>query len=362
MLHSANLVPGPNMMGSLLYRSTALQPPTESELGQLIRSSQLRNRALGITGMLVYENGQYLQSLEGPPDAMEEIWSSIRRDPRHCSIEVLKQTLTPGRMFSGWDMKLLRRAPGDLKSRENSLHAIERLQDEVPLLTRLALDGDQDALTQVVQDFVARGWPSDLLIQGLLEPAARALGDAWLRDDCMDIDVTIGLGVLRLASRTLRHTGIVRGYPVASDTKVLIAAAPGEPHMFGACLMADALSDAGWSLEFAFPVNDTALASNCARFQPSVIVVALSDAMPRAGALVALEKTIAACRKACRGRDVIISVCGRTFAEGDARADQVGADDVRPSAAGLPESLAELLAGKTVPARKSSGSRGRDMH
>jgi hypothetical protein len=59
---------------------------------------------------------------------------------------------------------------------------------------------------------------------------------------------------------------------------------------------------------------------------------------------------------------VIISGCGRTVAEGDARADQVGADDVRPSAAGLPESLAELLAGKTAPARKSSGGRGRDMH
>lgn len=362
MLQPTNLVPPSDMMGSLLYRSTALQPPTERELGQLIRSSQLRNRALGITGMLVYENGQYLQSLEGPPDAMEQIWSSIRRDPRHCSIEILKQTLTPGRMFSGWDMKLLRRAPGDLKSRENSLQAIERLQDEVPLMTRLALEGEQDALTQIVQDFVARGWPSDLLIQGLLEPAARALGDAWLRDDCMDIDVTIGLGVLRLASRTLRHTGAVPGYPASCDAKVLIAAAPGEPHMLGACLMADALSDAGWALEFTFPDSDTALASNCARFQPSVIVVALSDAMPRAGALAALEKTIAACRKACRGRDVIISVCGRTFAEGEARADQVGADDVRASAAGLPESLVELLAGKSASARNSAGNRGRDMH
>lgn len=362
MLHSANLVPGPNMMGSLLYRSTALQPPTESELGQLIRSSQLRNRALGITGMLVYENGQFLQSLEGPPDAMEEIWSSIRRDPRHCSIEVLKQTLAAGRMFSGWDMKLLRRPPGDLHPGAGSLHAIERLQDQVSHITRLALDGDQDALTQVVQDFVARGWPSDLLIQGLLEPAARALGDAWLRDDCMDIDVTIGLGVLRLASRTLRHTGAVPGYPASSDAKVLIAAAPGEPHMLGACLMADALSDAGWSLEFAFPDSDTALASNCARFQPSVIVVALSDAMPRAGALAALEKTVAACRKACKGRDVIISVCGRTFAEGEARADQVGADDVRASAAGIPEGLVELLAGKSASARNSAGNRGRNMH
>jgi len=362
MLHTTNLVPAPNMMGSLLYRSTALQTPTESELGHLIRTSQLRNRTLGITGMLVYENGQYLQSLEGPPDAMEEIWSSIRRDPRHCSIEVLKQTLTPGRLFSGWDMKLLRRAPSDPKSRENSLQAIERFQDQVPLVTRLALEGDQDALTHVIEDFVARGWPSALLIEGLLEPAARAMGDAWMRDDCMDIDVTIGLGVLRLASRTLRHTGTQRGYPAASDAKVLIAAAPGEPHMLGACLMADALSDAGWPLEFAFPDSDTALATNCARFQPSVIVVALSDAMPRAGALAALEKTVAACRKACRGREVIISVCGRTFAEGEASAGQVGADDARASAAGIPESLVDLLAGKSAPARAPSASRGRDMH
>lgn len=362
MLQATNLVPPPNMVGSLLYRSTALQPPTESELGQLIRMSQRRNRALGITGMLVYENGKYLQSLEGPPDAMEEVWSSIRRDPRHCSIEVLKQTLMPGRIFSGWDMKLLRRAPSKLLAAAGSDHAIEQLQHAVPNVTQLALAGEEAALTRVVQDFVARGWPANLLIRGLLEPAARALGDAWQNDECSDVDVTISLCVLRTASRTLRHSGIARGYPVSSDAKVLIAAAPGEPHMLGACLMADALSDTGWSLEFAFPENDTALATNCAQFQPSVIVVALSDAMPRTGALNALEKTIAACREACRGRDVIISVCGRTFAEGGASPDQVGADDARPSAAGIPESLVELLAGKVVPAQKSSGNTGRFMH
>lgn len=362
MLQSANLVQPPNMMGSLLYRSTALQRPTESELGKLIRASQRRNRALGITGMLVYQNGHYLQSLEGPPDAMEEVWSSIRRDPRHCSIQVLKQTLTPGRMFSGWDMKLLRRAPEDTPERQTNMQAIERLKDQVPHVARLALGGDEAALTEVIEDFVARGWPAGLLIQGLLEPAARALGDAWLSDDCMDIDVTIGLGALRLASRMLRHAEGPRANRGFGNAKVLIAAAPGEPHMLGACLMADAFMDAGWPTEFAFPDSDSALASDCQTFQPAVIVVALSDAMPRTGALTTLEKTVAACRKACRGRDVIISVCGRTFAEGSASAGQVGADHARHSAADMPASIAGLLASKSAAQGKKPGGAGRDMH
>lgn len=361
MLQCANLVPPENMMGSLLYRSIALQPPTDFELGKLIRASQRRNRTLGITGMLVYENGHYLQSLEGPPDAMEEVWTSIQRDPRHCSIEVLKRTLTPARMFTGWDMKLLRRTPDEQMSRQNGLQAIARLQTQVPNIARLALDGDEDALTLIMQDFVARGWPADLLIEGVLEPAARAMGDGWLSDDCTDLDVTIGLGVLRLASRALPRPEVSPGYALPGEAKVLVVAAPGEPHMLGACLMADAFSDAGWSLEFAFPESDSALASECKSFQPAVIVIALSDAMPRTGALAALAQTIAACRTACRGREVIISVCGRSFTEGGASAGQIGADDARSSVVGMPASVAELIAVRSGPLRKQA-SCGRDIH
>ncbi len=362
MLHSTPLVAPDHMMGSLLYRSTALKPPSRRDLGTLIRSSQSRNRALGITGMLLYEKGQYLQSLEGPTDSIDEVWSSIRRDPRHCSIEVLKRTLTPGRLFAGYDLKLLSRASTHLQTGEAGVQGIERLREQVLLITRLALMGEQDALSQVVCDLAAKGWPADALIRGLLEPAARALGDAWLADECMDIDVTIGLGTLRVASRTLRHEVVARSYPMASDAKVLVVAAPGEPHMLGASLMADALSEAGWPYEFAFPETDAALASSCRDFQPDVIVLALSDAMPRTGAFVALEQTVSACRKACRSRDVIISVCGRAFVDGSVTAGQVGADHARRSAAGVSDRIAELLAIRALSAHGRSGRPGQDMH
>lgn len=361
MLQTANLVSPANVMSSLLYRSIALQPPTDFELGKLIRASQRRNRALGITGMLVYEEGHYLQSLEGPPDAMEEVWTSIRRDPRHCSIEVLKKTLIPGRMFAGWDMKLLRRTPDEQMSRHNGLQAMSRLQSQVPDVTRLALEGDEEALTHVMQDLVARGWPADLLIEGVLEPAARAMGDGWLSDDCTELDVTIGLGVLRLASRVLPRPEIAPRYVLPGEAKVLVVAAPGERHMLGACLMADAFSDAGWSTEFAFPETDSALASECRAFQPAAIVIAVSDAMLRTGALSALAETIAACRDACRGREVIISVSGRTFAEGGVTAGQVGADLARGSVAGMPASIADQIAVRSGPLRQHASS-SRDVH
>lgn len=361
MLQTTNLVSPANMMGSLLYRSIALQPPTDFELGKLIRASQRRNRALGITGMLVYEEGHYLQSLEGPPDAMEEVWTSIRRDPRHCSIEVLKKTLIPGRMFAGWDMKLLRRTADEQMSRHNGLQAMSRLRSQVPDVTRLALEGDEDGLTLMMQDLVARGWPAELIIEGVLEPAARAMGDGWLNDDCTELDVTIGLGVLRLASRVLPRPENAPRYALPGEAKVLVVAAPGERHMLGTCLMADAFADAGWSTEFAFPESDSALVSECRSFQPAAIVIALSDAMPRTGALAALAETIAACRGACGGREVIVSVSGRSFAEDGASAGQVGADLARSSVAGMPASLAELIAVRSDPLLKHAGHR-RDVH
>ncbi|MFN3314725.1 MAG: BLUF domain-containing protein, partial [Hyphomonas sp.] len=91
MLQHTRAVPVENMMGSLLYRSTALKPPTPGELEQMTMAAQRRNQALGITGILYYDEGRFLQTIEGPPDALETVWTSILRDPRHTDIEVLNQ-------------------------------------------------------------------------------------------------------------------------------------------------------------------------------------------------------------------------------------------------------------------------------
>ncbi|MFN4101929.1 MAG: BLUF domain-containing protein, partial [Pararhodobacter sp.] len=305
-----------------------------------------------------YDEGRFLQTIEGPPDALETVWTSILRDPRHTDIEVLNQTLTPTRLYSGWDLKLVAPGPVPVKSKSVSAHPIERLARQVTLVAQLALSGDQDALTRIMEDYDIQKWPADRLISGLFEPVARAMGDAWLSDECTDIDLTIGLGVLRHATRTLHHVELGAAHQFTARTKILVACAPGEPHMLGACLTADAFLDTGWRLELAFPENDAALVEICMAYEPDVVVIAMSDAMPRTGGLGALAETVHACRDACEPRGVIISVCGRMFSDGSVTAGQVGADHAKRSVAGTPARIAELLTNQKASETRKGGTCG----
>lgn len=96
-------------IASVTYRSEAIQPPSPGALVELLKSARLRNQAAGITGMLMYEDGRFFQTLEGPPDSLQKIWCSIQQDPRHRLIEVLGQRIVPARMFSEWNMQFISR-------------------------------------------------------------------------------------------------------------------------------------------------------------------------------------------------------------------------------------------------------------
>jgi len=93
---------------TLTYRSRAVTPPTELELYRLLRAAQARNHEEGLTGLLVYDNGCFLQTLEGPQAGLDRVWASIQRDPRHTGIELLCDHPTASRFFPDWDLKLMR--------------------------------------------------------------------------------------------------------------------------------------------------------------------------------------------------------------------------------------------------------------
>jgi len=97
---------GSAWLSTLTYRSKAVVPLTELELYRLARAAQIRNRSEGITGLVIYDKGNFFQWLEGPSESLGRIWSSVRRDPRHTSIEIMGSQRTPVRFFGDWDMRL----------------------------------------------------------------------------------------------------------------------------------------------------------------------------------------------------------------------------------------------------------------
>jgi len=339
---TANATRLDGLIGCLTYQSHALSAPSDEELSGLVEQARVRNSRHGVTGMLLYEDGRYLQTLEGPPEGLDEIWSSIKRDERHDDIEVLSQHLVQSRIFSDWDLLLYRRRDQAPKGLLDRLRPKNPLTRYIPALVKYALDADEPALNNMFAKLAEKGWSGDAMVRDLLEPAARAMGDAWLTDECSEFDLTLGLGMLQMAGHAVRYRrdpDELRG----SQYTILLAAAPGEPHIFGPSLLADQFTDAGWAVEMVFPTSNEALQNQLNDQQPDAVDIAMSDALPRQNKVSKLRETVEQSRWSVSEHPLVVSVGGRLFAEASATAENVGADFARDSIAGTRLSLRELV-------------------
>jgi len=88
---------------SLIYWSRAVRPFSDAELLWLLNAARQTNARLGVTGMLLYKDGCFLQMLEGRLRDLETVFRRIETDPRHHSVQILR-TDNGARQFAGWTM------------------------------------------------------------------------------------------------------------------------------------------------------------------------------------------------------------------------------------------------------------------
>ena len=62
------------------------------------------NEQLGITGMLLYKNNEFMQALEGRESAVAYLAHRISRDPRHREVRIILNTPAKNREFPDWTM------------------------------------------------------------------------------------------------------------------------------------------------------------------------------------------------------------------------------------------------------------------
>ena len=91
------------MLVRLLYASRAIDAASAGIEGILAQSRQ-GNPGLGITGILCYGGGIFLQAIEGGRNAVSELYGHIQRDPRHKDVVLLHYEEISERRFSGWTM------------------------------------------------------------------------------------------------------------------------------------------------------------------------------------------------------------------------------------------------------------------
>ena len=89
------------MLVRLLYASRAVDPAAVA-IDEILAKSRQGNPSSGITGILCYGGGIFLQAIEGGRNAVSELY--IQRDPRHKDVVLMHYEEISERRFSGWTM------------------------------------------------------------------------------------------------------------------------------------------------------------------------------------------------------------------------------------------------------------------
>jgi hypothetical protein len=91
------------MLVRLLYASRT-NDDSSMDIDAILTQSRQHNPASGITGILCYGGGIFLQAIEGGRSAVNELYGHILRDPRHRQVELLYYEEITERRFGGWTM------------------------------------------------------------------------------------------------------------------------------------------------------------------------------------------------------------------------------------------------------------------
>jgi hypothetical protein len=369
-------------------------PLRGAPLDNMLHAARRRNRREGVTGLLVADGDHYLQWLEGPPSGVAALMRAISMDRRHDSIEILSEAPAATRCFAGWDMRLasdrgsargcaalhvpaplietLWAQPADASGLLATLglapiSAAEAMRQAIlcglghdaaaegaacvaprrpPPVSDAALDrflADLSDPAAPIEAITLPGGYRDVRGQFavLVEPAARRLGDLWMKDALSEFDVTIALG--RLQS-LVRHLGRVdrAATMCTAAPAVLVAPMPGEPHGLGATLDSEWLWLAGWPHDVEIAETDAALQRLLQRDRFDLLDLSLSPAFERLDGAGALRGRLAAFRSASRNPALRIRLSGRLFAQQPWLAGLVGADAVSGTCHGLDATLLRL--------------------
>ena len=91
------------MLVRLLYASRAVDTSPEA-INAILMQSRLHNPESGITGILCYGGGIFLQAIEGGRMTISALYGHIQRDVRHADVVLLHYEEISERRFGGWTM------------------------------------------------------------------------------------------------------------------------------------------------------------------------------------------------------------------------------------------------------------------
>ena len=92
------------MLVRLMYASRATESVNQDELVAILRKSKANNPSIGVTGVLCFSAGIFLQVLEGGRSPVSALYNKIAQDRRHHVVVLLSYEEIGERSFAGWSM------------------------------------------------------------------------------------------------------------------------------------------------------------------------------------------------------------------------------------------------------------------
>lgn len=114
-----------------LYVSGASRPLSADEIEKILAVSRHNNLRDGVTGMLLWADGVFIQILEGEAKTVRSVFQRIEADDRHKNVMVVLEQAAEKRLFTQWSMGF-KRLDADMAS-DRKIFQISRaaLEDRI---------------------------------------------------------------------------------------------------------------------------------------------------------------------------------------------------------------------------------------
>ncbi|CAN5324249.1 hypothetical protein BH09PSE1_BH09PSE1_08630 [soil metagenome] len=149
--------PADTSVSQLVYRSVSLVGARSGlQMSDILAEARPRNAAAGVTGALTVVDGHFVQIIEGPEGALDDLVARLVRDRRHRDLRVLDRRKAKTRTFGDWDMVSPRLVPTEAQE------------------IRLLLEQDRSSLSDFIPVLIRAVGRPDAVLEGIETPPDRA--------------------------------------------------------------------------------------------------------------------------------------------------------------------------------------------
>ncbi len=213
-------------------------------------------------------------------------------------------------------------------SRDLAAFAVD--ENQVEQFARIAMKEDPDSARNYVQNLLDDGVTFERILLDLLAPAARVLGDMWVKDTCSFTDVTIGVSRMHRILRDFRGVPDRFWSQAGAGHRALLLTVPGEQHTLGLRIVEEFLLREGWDVDSRPNISEDEIKELVRGENYDFVGMSLSGET----FVDSMASVIAAVRSSSKNRHIHVMVGGVIFSEQPFLVAKCGADAYAQDASG----------------------------